>query len=67
MSNRKDAKSRSEARLDIRLTPEELDGLKALASELKTTVSDLLRKLVVDERARRVERARAAARWGGTR
>ena len=64
MSHRKDAKVRSDVRLDIRVTPEERERIKAMAAVLKTTMSDLIRKLVTEEEARRVEKARMQARWG---
>jgi uncharacterized protein (DUF1778 family) len=63
MSHRADAKERSDVRLDIRVTPEERERIKALAASLKTNMSDLVRRLVVEEERRRVERARAAQKW----
>ncbi len=54
MSYRIDAPGKSSSWLQIRVTPEERAEVMALARYLKCTVSDLVRQLVAQERARLV-------------
>lgn len=46
----------------IRMTPQERDDLHALAEQLKVTMSDLVRRLVEEERARVSPEKRASKR-----
>jgi hypothetical protein len=63
MNKRADVQTRSAARLEVRLTPDEHDTVKAIAAELSVSVSQLLRRLLARERDRlealRARRAKA--------
>jgi uncharacterized protein (DUF1778 family) len=61
LSHRKDAAQRSDVRLDIRVTPEERERIKAMAKAAKTNMSDLVRRLVASEEKRVLERAKLNA------
>lgn len=64
VSRRSDAKDLSDVRLDVRVTSEERERMHAMAKRRKTTLSELLRGLVVDEEKREAERKRMNERWG---
>ena len=54
MNRRNDQKETSTVLVNLRLTPEERDEWKALARYLQASMSDLMRRLQREERARLV-------------
>lgn len=65
VSRRSDAEGLSDVRLDVRVTSDERERMHAMAKRRKTTLSNLLRLLVVEEEKREAQRARQQERWGG--
>lgn len=66
MSRRKDAMTRSDVRLDIRVTAEERAKIKQMAGEHNISMSDLIRSLVSSEEKRRAAAVRIQARMMGS-
>lgn len=62
---RRNADKPSKARLELRVTSDEAEQIKALAAKKQTTVSELFRSLVVAEQDRMQRFAQARDRWEG--